>query len=90
MYLSYFDKFYNMKPYLSIDEKEWEYIKDTFDKEDVKESLIKSAMTYEIPYIEMSVKDIHRDYLKLKGMNHNDVLVDGEWFIVKVQSIGMI
>ena len=28
-----------MKPYLSIDEKEWEYIKDTFDKEDVKESL---------------------------------------------------
>ena len=38
-------------------------------------------MTYEIPYIEMSVKDIHRDYLKLKGMNHNDVLVDGEWFI---------
>ena len=82
MYLSYFDKFYNMKPYLSIDEKEWEYIKDTFDKEDVKESLIKGVMmTYEIPYAEMSVKDFHRDYLKLKGMNHNDVLVDGEWFI---------
>ena len=80
MYLSYFDKFYNMKPYLSIDEKEWEYIKDTFDKEDVKESLAKVAMTYEIPYAEMSVKDAHRDYLKLKGMNHNDVLVDGEWF----------
>jgi|TARA_R100000479_G_scaffold68009_1_gene32331 hypothetical protein len=69
-----------MKPYLSIDEKEWEYIKDTFDKEDVKESLAKVAMTYEIPYAEMSVKDAHRDYLKLKGMNHNDVLVDGEWF----------
>ena len=80
MYLSYFDKFYNMKPYLSIDEKEWEYIKDTFDKEDVKESLAKVAMTYEIPYAEMSVKDAHRDYLKLKGMNHNDVLVNGEWF----------
>ena len=29
----------------------------------------------------MSVKDVHRDYLKLKGMNHNDVLVNGEWFI---------
>jgi len=80
MYLSYFDKFYNMEPYLSIDEKEWEYIKDTFDKEDVKESLATVAMTYEIPYAEMSVKDAHRDYLKLKGMNHNDVLVDGEWF----------
>ena len=38
MYLSYFDKFYDMEPYLEIDEKEWEYIKTTFDKEDVKES----------------------------------------------------
>ena len=80
MYLSYFDKFYNMEPYLEIDEKEWEYIKNTFDKEDVKESLAKVAMTYEIPYAEMSMKDAYRDYLKLKGMNHNDVLVDGEWF----------
>ena len=35
----YFDKFYNMEPYLEIDEKDWEYIKETFDKEDVKESL---------------------------------------------------
>ena len=38
MYLDYFDKFYNMEPYLEIDEKDWEYIKETFDKEDVKES----------------------------------------------------
>ena len=50
MYLSYFDKFHNMEPYLEIDEKEWEYIKTTFDKEDVKESLAKVAMTYEIPF----------------------------------------
>ena len=39
MYLEYFDKFLNMEPYLSIDKKEWEHIKNTFDKEDVKESL---------------------------------------------------
>ena len=80
MYLSYFDKFYDMEPYLSIDEKEWEYIKTTFDKEDVKESLAKVAMTYEIPYAEISKKDAYRDYLKLKGMKHTDILVDGEWF----------
>ena len=36
MYLDYFDKFYNMKPYLEINEKEWEYIKETFDKETEK------------------------------------------------------
>ena len=37
MYIDYFDKFYNMEPYLEIDEKDWEYIKETFDKQDVKE-----------------------------------------------------
>ena len=80
MYLEYFDKFLDMSPYLSIDEREWEYIKNTFDKEDVKESLAKVSMTYEIPYAEITKKDAHRNYLKLKGMNHNDILVEGEWF----------
>ena len=80
MYLEYFDKFLNMKPYLSIDKKEWEHIKNTFDKEDVKESLAKVAMTYEIPYAEISKKDAHRHYLKLKGKKHTDILVEGEWF----------
>ena len=80
MYLEYFDKFLNMEPYLYIDEKEWEHIKNTFDKEDVKESLAKVAMTYEIPYAEISKKDAHRHYLKLKGMKHTDILVEGEWF----------
>ena len=80
MYLEYFNKFLNMEPYLSIDEKEWEHIKNTFDKEDVKESLAKVAMTYEIPYAEISKKDAHRHYLKLKGMKHTDILVEGEWF----------
>jgi len=80
MYLEYFDKFLNMESYLSIDKKEWEHIKNTFDKEDVKESLAKVAMTYEIPYAEISKKDAHRHYLKLKGMKHTDILVEGEWF----------
>ena len=80
MYLQYFDKFLGMTPYLSIDEKEWSYIKDTFEKQDVKESLAKVAMTYEIPYAEISKKDAHRHYLKLKGMKHTDILVNGEWF----------
>jgi len=80
MYLQYFDKFLDMTPYLSIDEKEWSYIKDTFEKKDVQESLAKVAMTYEIPYAEISKKDAYQHYLKLKGMKHTDVLVDGEWF----------
>ena len=80
MYLSYFDKFLDLEPYLEIDEKEWEYIKETFDKEDVKESLAKVAMTYEIPYAEISEKDALKEYKKLKGMHQSDILVEGEWF----------
>ena len=80
MYLSYFDKFLNQEPYLEIDEKEWEHIKNTFDREDVKESLAKVAMTYEIPYAQITKQDAYRDYLKLKGMNQHDILVGGKWF----------
>ena len=80
MYLEYFDKFLNMKPYLSIEEEEWEYIKETFDKQDVKESLAKVAMTYEIPYAEISENDAYNDLKKLKGMRHNEILVEGKWF----------
>ena len=80
MYLSYFDRFRDMEPYLFIDEKEWEHIKETFDKQDVKESLAKVAMTYEIPYAEITKKDAYKGYMKLKGMRHNEILVDGEWF----------
>ena len=57
MYLSYFDKFHNMEPYLEIDEKEWEYIKTTFEKQDVRESLAKVAITYQPPYMDISKKD---------------------------------
>ena len=80
MYLDYFDKFKGMTPYLEIKEDEWSYIKDTFEKDDVKESLAKVAMTYEIPYAQISEKDAYTALQKLKGMRHNEILVEGEWF----------
>ena len=80
MYLSYFDKFYDMEPYLFIDEEEWDYIKKTFDKQDVRESLAKVAMSYPPPYMDISEKDALKDLQKLKGMRHNEILVEGEWF----------
>jgi hypothetical protein len=80
MYLDYFDKFYGMSPYLYIDSKEWEYIKQTFNKDDVKESLAKVAMTYDLPYADISEKDARSEYLKLKGIRWNELFVEGEWF----------
>lgn len=69
-----------MEPYLSIEEKEWEYIKNTFEKQDVRESLAKVAMTYPPPYMNISENGAYKELQKLKGMRHNDLLVDGEWF----------
>ena len=80
MYLDYFDKFLNQEPYLYIDEKEWTYITETFEKEDVRESLAKVAMTYPMPTQEISVKDFRKDYGKLKGTWYRDLLTEGEWF----------
>ena len=80
MYLEYFDKFKGMKPYLNINQHEWNYIKETFDKDDVKESLAKVAMTYPLPYAEITENDAHTELRKLKGMRHNEVLTEGEWF----------
>jgi hypothetical protein len=80
MYLEYFDKFLNQEPYLHIDEQEWDYIKRTFDKDDVKESLAEVAMTYPIPYADIDVNDSFNALKKLKGVRHNEILVEGEWF----------
>ena len=80
MYIDYFDKFYNMEPYLEINEKEWEYVKETFDKEDVKESLAKVAMTYPLPYPNLTKKSAYKDFMKLKGMKWNEIMVEGDWY----------
>ena len=80
MYLNYFDKFRDMEPYLKIDEKDWEYIKETFDKEDVKESLATVAMTYPLPYPDLTEKKAWRDFQKLKGMRWNEIMIEGEWY----------
>ena len=69
-----------MEPYLYISQHEWDYIKQTFDKDDVKESLAKVAMTYPIPYAEISENDAYVELKRLKGVRHNEVLTDGEWF----------
>ena len=69
-----------MEPYLEINEKEWEYIKETFDKEDVKESLAKVAMTYPLPYPNLTEKIAYKDFMKLKGMKWNEIMVEGDWY----------
>ena len=80
MYLKYFDKFLNQEPYFHIDPEEWEHIKSTFDKDDVKESMAKVAMTYPPPYQEIDEGKCIKSFNKLKGTWVYDLLKEGEWF----------
>ena len=80
MYLDYFNKFLNMSPYLEIQPSEWAHIKETFDKDDVRESLATVAMTYPPPYMDISQVDCRKDYGKLKSIWQHDLFTEGEWF----------
>ena len=80
MYLDYFNRFKNQEPYLYINEEEWYFIRETFHKDDVKESLAKVAMTYPMPTMEMTEEDCRKDFNKLKGTWVYDILKEGEWF----------
>ena len=76
----YFKKFYNMKPYLFIDEKEWKYILDTYEKDDVIEELSKALHTYPCPIPEISEKETLKSLNRLKGVKWPDLLINGKWF----------
>tara|TARA_R110002153_G_scaffold39112_1_gene112818 strand:+ start:539 stop:1786 length:1248 start_codon:yes stop_codon:yes gene_type:complete len=79
----YFDQFYNMEPYLEINEEQWETIKDMYPKDEVKEKLADLCMTYPLPYQteKYSEDDCRKDYFKLKGIRWNELLIEGkQWF----------
>ena len=69
-----------MSPYLEIQPSEWAHIKETFEKDDVRESLATVAMTYPPPYMDISQVDCRKDYGKLKSIWQHDLFAEGEWF----------
>ena len=69
-----------MDPYFKIEEDEWTYIKETFSKEEIKESLVKILMEYPPPYADISEKESFKDYNRLKGIKWNDLYVEKKWF----------
>ena len=76
----YFKKFYDMKPYLFIDEKEWKYIMETYEKETVVEELSKVLHTYPCPIPEITKAGTLKSLNKLKGIKWPDLLIEKEWF----------
>tara|TARA_B100001248_G_C27363436_1_gene447705 strand:- start:308 stop:1525 length:1218 start_codon:yes stop_codon:yes gene_type:complete len=80
MLQEHFKKFYDMKPYLLIEEEEWKDIMQKYEKEDVVEELAKVLHTYPAPLPEITDKQTLDSLNKLKGIKHNDVLVEKRWF----------
>ena len=76
----YFEKFYGMKPYLEINEEEWQNIKDMYTKDEVKEKLADLCMTYPLPYQteKYTEENCRDDYFKLKGIRWNELLRGGQ------------
>ena len=66
--------------YPTILPEDWELIKETYPKDEVKERLAEIFMRYPIPYADITEDDAYNDYLKLKGFRWNEILKEGEWF----------
>lgn len=79
MYLNYFDKFRGMSPYFFIGEEEWKWIKENFEQDDVLESIGTVLMEYPLPYADLTIEDAQQDFMKLKGIRWNELLIEGEW-----------
>jgi len=69
-----------MEPYLKIDKKEWAYIKETFDRPDIQETLVEILKEYELPTQELTIKDAYKDFMKLKGIQWPDYLKESKWY----------
>ena len=76
----YFKKFYDMEPYIFIDEGEWKHIIDTYEKEEVIEELSKVLHTYRPPIPVISERQTLDSLNKLKSVRWPELLVEGSWF----------
>ena len=69
-----------MEPYIHIDKGEWKHIIDTFDKDDIIETLSEVLVTYPPPIPNISEKKTLDSLVKLKGTWWVDIMVTGRWF----------
>ena len=78
--IDYFTKFYDMKPYLFIDEKEWKYIMETYEKDEVVDELAKCLHTYPCPIPQITEEESLRSLKRLKCVKWPDILMEDFWF----------
>lgn len=75
----YMERFRNMKPYFYIGPDEWEYIKNTWEKEEVRDAITDVLIEYDFPYADISEKDAFNEYLKLKAVRWHEHYIETPW-----------
>ena len=65
---TYFQKFYNMNPYIRIEKDEWKYIVNTFEKEEIVQQLSEVLVTYPPPIQQISEEEIRETLEHMKTM----------------------
>lgn len=83
----FFNKFRDMKPYLYIGKADLDYIKANWSRDEASELLAEVVMQYPLPLREITEDEARLDYLKLKGVRWNNLLVEGEWFPRKAEAL---
>ena len=68
--------------YPTISPEDWETLKESYPKDQVKEMLADLFMKYPLPYAtdKYTIEDARKDYGKLKGIRYNELLKEEEWF----------
>ena len=79
MYIKELEKF-AVEPYFYIGEEDWESVKETYEVDDIKETLAELLMKYELPYLEITEKEALSDYRTLKGAKWADLFIDKKWY----------
>jgi hypothetical protein len=66
----------------TISPEDWETLKESYPKDQVKEMLADLFMKYPLPYAtdKYTIEDARDDYMKLKGIRYHELIKEGKWF----------
>ena len=74
MYIKELEK-YAIKPYFYIGDTDWTKIKETYEKDDIKETLAEILMKYDPPYMDIDIGEAEKDFYGLERFTYKQLQV---------------
>jgi hypothetical protein len=72
MYIKELEKF-AIEPYFYIGEGDWAKVKETYEKDDIKETLAEILMKYDPPYMEIQKYEAEKDFYALLNFTYKNL-----------------